>query len=69
MLVQLAAPVLGRCILDILGEPLIELVVRVEQTRHDEMQERPQFCKVSAEKSIPRTVRLTLHIILDRSTS
>ena len=68
VLVELAALIL-RCVLDILREPLVELVVRVEQARHDEVQESPQFCKVSAEKSIPRTVRPTLHIILDRSTS
>ena len=43
MLVELAALVL-RSILDVLGEPLVELVMRIEQTRHDEMQQRPKLC-------------------------
>ena len=40
VLVQLAALVL-RCILDILGKPFIEFIVRVEKARHDEVQQRP----------------------------
>ena len=43
MLVQFATLVL-RSILDVLGEPLVELVMRIEQTRHDEMQQRPKLC-------------------------
>ena len=43
VLVQLAAFVLSR-ILDVLREPLVELIVGVEQARHDEVQEGPQFC-------------------------
>ena len=41
--VELAALVLGR-ILDVLREPLVELVVRVEQARHDKVEQSPQFC-------------------------
>ena len=33
-------------ILDVLREPFIELVMRIEQTRHDEVQQCPKFCKV-----------------------
>ena len=44
VLVEFAPLVLGS-ILDILREPLVELVVRVEQSRHDEMEESPQLCK------------------------
>ncbi len=29
--------------LDVLGEPLVELFVRVEQGRHDEVKQRPQL--------------------------
>ena len=29
--------------LDVLGEPLVEPQVRVEQRRHDEVQQRPQL--------------------------
>ena len=29
--------------LDVLGEPLAELVVRVEERRHDEVEQRPQL--------------------------
>lgn len=43
VLVQSAAFVLGST-LDVLREPLVEFVVVVEQTRHDEVQQRPQFC-------------------------
>ena len=42
MFVQLAALVF-RCVLDILREPLVELVVRVEQAGHDEVEQRPKF--------------------------
>ena len=38
--------------LNVLGEPLAELVVRVEQARHDEMKKSPKF----------------LHVVLDRCT-
>ena len=44
VLVELATFVL-RSILDVLGEPFIELVVGVEQTRHDEMKQCPQLCE------------------------
>ena len=43
MLVEPASLVF-RGVLDVLGEPFVELVMRVEQTRHDEMQQRPQLC-------------------------
>ena len=42
MLVELATFVL-RSILDVFGEPFVELVVRVEQARHNEMQQGPQL--------------------------
>ena len=29
--------------LDILGEPILELLKRIKKLRHDEMQQRPQF--------------------------
>ena len=41
--VELAAFVLSS-VLDVLGEPLVELIVGVKQTRHNEVQEGPQFC-------------------------
>lgn len=44
MLVELATFVL-RSILDVFGEPFVELVVGVEQTRHDEMKQGPQLCE------------------------
>ena len=43
MLVKPAALVLSG-ILDLLGEPFVELVMRVEQTWHDEVKQSPQFC-------------------------
>jgi hypothetical protein len=36
MFVEFAALILGS-VLDILGEPLVELVVRIEECWHDEM--------------------------------
>ena len=33
-----------RGILDVLRKPLVELVVGVEETWHDEMQQSPKFC-------------------------
>ena len=41
LLVQRA--LLLRVRLDVLGEPLLELLVRVEQLGHDEVQQRPQL--------------------------
>ena len=52
MLVQSTALVL-RSILDVLREPLVELIVGVEQARHDEVQEGPQFC-ISSELVVQR---------------
>jgi len=43
-LVQLAPFVLC-CSLDILGEPFVELVMRIEQTRHNEVEECPKFLR------------------------
>lgn len=43
VLVQLAALILGM-VLDILREPLVELVLRVEKRRHDEVKKSPEFC-------------------------
>ena len=40
MFVELAALVLGG-VLDVLGEPFVELVMGIEETRHDEVQKRP----------------------------
>ena len=41
MFIQLTALVLRRCILNVLREPLVELVMGIEETRHDEVQKRP----------------------------
>lgn len=38
MFTQLTAFAIRRCILDVFGKPLVEFIVRVKQTRHDEMQ-------------------------------
>ena len=40
VLIELATFVL-RSILDVLRKPLVEFVVGIEQTRHDEVQKRP----------------------------
>lgn len=40
--VELAAFVLSS-VLDVLGEPLVKLIMRVEQAWHNEMQQSPQF--------------------------
>jgi hypothetical protein len=50
VLIQLAALVL-RGILNIFGEPLIELIMGVEQARHDEMQECPKFYQTKSAQS------------------
>jgi len=42
MFIKLTSFVLGR-ILDILGEPLIEFVVRIKETWHNEVQKGPQL--------------------------
>ena len=42
MLVQLATFVLCS-VLNIFGEPFVELVMRIEQTGHNEMQKSPQL--------------------------
>jgi hypothetical protein len=58
-------------ILNVLGEPFGELFVRVEQRRHDEVEQRPEFCGVSATVTMwqsPLGYTLTVHRILDRST-
>ena len=41
--IQLGGLVLG-VPLDVLAEPLVELIVRVEQGRHDKVQQGPQLC-------------------------
>ena len=43
VLIQFTALVL-RSILDVFREPLVELIMRIEQTWHDEMQQGPQLC-------------------------
>ena len=40
MLVELAALVLSS-VLDVLREPFVELVMGIEETRHDKVQKRP----------------------------
>ena len=42
MFVEFAAFILC-CVLNVLGEPLAELVVRVKEAWHNEMQQSPQF--------------------------
>lgn len=44
VLVVLAAALLVSRILNVAREPLAELVVRVEETRHDEVEQRPKLC-------------------------
>lgn len=36
-------PFVLRGVLDVLGEPFTEFIMRVEETRHDEVKERPQL--------------------------
>ena len=44
MFVELAASlVVGRGIFDVLGEPFVEFIMRIEQGGHDEMQQCPQL--------------------------
>ena len=43
MFIESATFILGS-ILDVLREPLVELIVRIEEGWHDEMQESPQLC-------------------------
>ena len=69
MLVQFAALVLGS-ILDVFGEPLVELIMRVEQAGHDEVQQSPEFwsaVRTLAYTKIPVQSR-TLHGVLNRGT-
>jgi len=55
-------------VLDVLREPFGELFVRIEERRHDEVEQSPQFC-LSAENSSIGTEQLTVHRVLDGSTS
>lgn len=45
MLIELATLILSR-VLNILREPLVEFIMRIEQTRHDEMQQGPQLYRM-----------------------
>jgi len=45
MLVEVASLVVGGGVLDVSREPFAELVVRVEERGHDEMEESPEFCE------------------------
>jgi hypothetical protein len=67
MFIELA-PFILRCVLNVLREPLAELVVRIKEAWHDEMQQSPQLYTAA---SINREVQIveksrTLHGILDR---
>lgn len=42
MFVEFAAFIFS-CVLDVFGEPFVELVVRIKKTWHDEMQQSPQL--------------------------
>jgi hypothetical protein len=42
MFVEFAAFIFS-CILDVFGEPFVELVVRIKKAWHDEMQQSPQL--------------------------
>ena len=42
MFVEFAAFIF-RCVLDVFGEPFVELVVRIKKAWHDEMQQSPQL--------------------------
>jgi hypothetical protein len=45
VLVVFAAALLVGCVFDVAREPLAELVVRIEETRHDEVKQRPELCR------------------------
>jgi hypothetical protein len=68
VLIEFASLVLGS-ILNVLGEPFVEFIMGIKQTRHDEVQQRPEFCcnKSSQLNNLSMMVSLTLHGILDRS--
>lgn len=52
VLIQLADPL---CVpLDALAEPLVELLVAVKKSGHDEMEEGPQLCHVVLDGSACR---------------
>lgn len=66
--VELAALVL-RSILDIFGEPLVELIMRVKKAGHDEMEQCPElYVKVSDCRHCWH-ILLALHGVLNRCTS
>jgi hypothetical protein len=44
VLAHVALSFLLRSVLNVLGEPFVELVVRIEETWHDEMEQSPKFC-------------------------
>lgn len=59
--------------LDVLGEPLVELFVGIEQRRHDEMQQGPQLRHKHPSTRVSCTLQLTpthtahlCHRVLDR---
>ena len=66
--VELAALVL-RSILDILGEPLVELIMRVKKAGHDEMEQCPELCVKVNDCWRCWHILLTLHGVLNRCTS
>ncbi len=60
-LIQLRGLVLSVA-LDVLTEPLVELVMRIEQERHDKMQQRPELHR-SAHEDHQACLR---HTVLNR---
>jgi hypothetical protein len=68
MFVEFAAFILSG-VLDVFGEPFVELVVRIKKARHDEMQQSPQlYVALSINGDSDRWKSRTLHGILNRCT-
>ena len=69
MFVEFAAFIFS-CVLDVFGEPFVELVVRIKEAWHDEMQQSPQLYVadlINGENPDNWRSR-TLHGILNRCT-
>lgn len=70
MFIEVAVPLVLCVVFDIFGKPFAELVMRVKECRHDEMEQSPKFCgRVLSRRLGSWEVKsLTVHRILDRST-
>lgn len=68
MFVEFAAFIFS-CVLDVFGEPFVELVVRIKKAWHYEMQQSPQLYAADSINGGPYSWKLrTLHGILNRCT-